>query len=120
MALPSLTFAVTDYPSGSDQTFTKIVVYGTLTIGAGGLYATNGLPLTFAGADFAPISPDNGVPTWTWFYSPSTGFEYKYDPTHQTLRIYEQGTVAGALPELANAASVTADTVYFQAVFNKS
>lgn len=120
MPLPTLTFTVGDYPAGKDQTHSKVVVFGSLTIGAGGLYQTNGLPLSFAGAEFEPISPDQSVPVWADFYSPSTGFVYRYDPTHQSLRIWEQTTVAGPLVELANGASVTADTVLFQAIFNKS
>ena len=119
MALPALTMTVSDYPAGKDQTFSKVVAYGTLAIGAGGLYQTNGLPLSFTGYEFAPINTASTNPVWAQFYSPSTGFLYRYDPVNLTLRIYEQTTVAGPLVELANAASVTADTVYFKAEFNK-
>ncbi|MGH7442577.1 MAG: hypothetical protein ACREKE_07900 [bacterium] len=120
MALPTLSLTINDYPSGKDQTHSKVQVFGQLGIGTGGLYQTSGLPLSFAGYEFAPVSPDQAIPVFATFYSASTGFEYAYDPVHQTLRIYEQGVTAGPLPELASGASVTADTVYFQLIFNKS
>lgn len=120
MALPALTFNVLDYPSGKDSTASKIGVFGSLTIAAGGLYQTNGLPLSFAGAEFEPISVDNAVPVWASFYSPASGYLYFYDPVHQSLRIFENAGAAGPLAELANGASVAADTAYFQAMFNKS
>lgn len=120
MALPVLTFAVSDYPSGKDQTHSKIKVYGTLGIAAGGAYQANGLPLDFAGAEFSPISPDEANPVWAELYSPSSGYVYRYDPVHQTLRIFEEGGTAGPLLELTAAASVAADTLQFVAEFNKS
>lgn len=117
MALPTLTVAVNAFPAGREVTLDKSHVYGTITIGAGGAYQTNGLPLAFSGVEFFESPGALAAPVWVQLYSASSGFQYEYDPTHGTIRIFEQTTVAGPLVELANSASVTADTVQFAATF---
>ncbi|MGH9439250.1 MAG: hypothetical protein ACRD22_15475, partial [Terriglobia bacterium] len=93
---------------------------GTLGIAAGGLYQTNGLPLSFSGSEFAPIGTDGSEPVWAEFASPSSGIVYRFDPTYITLRIFVGGpAVSDPLAELASGASVTADTLNFKADFNK-
>lgn len=118
MALPTLTVAVNAFPAGREVTLDKSHVYGTITIGAGGAYQTNGLPLAFSGVEFFESPGALAAPVWVELYSAATGFVYRYDPAHGTIRIYEGGAaVSTPLAELANLASVTADTVQFAATF---
>ncbi|MGH9535482.1 MAG: hypothetical protein ACRD2E_11560 [Terriglobales bacterium] len=120
MALPVLTFAVNDYPAGKDQTHSKVIAYGTLTITTGGSYVTGGIPLSFTGYEFAPIATGTGEPIFAQFQSPTSGYQYVFDSTNQTLRIFEgAAAVSEPLAELANNASVAADVLQFRAEFNK-
>lgn len=118
MAQATVTVSVAAFPDGREATLDKSHVYGTFAVSTG-TYVTNGLPVTFGGNDFFESPGALASPTFVMAYSAATGFQYFYDPVHGTLRIYEQGTAAGPLPELGNGANVTADTVYFHAVFHR-
>jgi len=110
MATTVPTYAQSAAPKGDELTQTKSHSYGTVTIPAGGTYVTNGLPLTFSGPDlqFASLTP-----IWGDFNSTS-GLIYVWDLAHSTIRIfYVFGT------EVANGATVNADSVQAHFVFNR-
>src|SRR5690348_14781320 len=115
MATATTTVAVNAFPTGVDETGRFGHLYGTITIGSGGTYVTNGLPVTWGVAQ--NVFAD--APFFCTAFSLSTGFAYAYDATHNTLRIFEQNATTGGLAELANAASVTADTLQFHATFKR-
>ncbi len=111
MALPALTVTVNPFPTGRDKTQMNLIVKGNIAIAAGGLYQTNGLPIALSGPEILTSKQ----PNWGEVYSPSSGYVYRFDPVNQTLRIYIMGAaVSDPLAELANGASVGADTVVFR------
>ena len=116
MGLPALTTTINPYPAGRDKTQKSQVYKGTVVIGSGGQYQTNGLPWTLSSGGAAVLTA--GLPNWVEMYSATTGYIYFYDPVHQSIRIYQSGVEsasAAPLAELGNGASVTTDTVYFRA-----
>ena len=125
MANATATLPVNPFPAGRDHTQYRSYVYGVCALSSGGTYVTNGIPLTWTAmqdgnlANAKPFIGDWG-PTQTqpqdaWFYSAlSSGYSYVFDKTHNTLRIFSGST------ELANGASITADTINFAAEFLKN
>lgn len=111
MALPTLTFTVNPFPTGRDKTQMNLILKGTIGIASGGDYQTLGLPIALVGPEILTSKQ----PNWGEVYSPSTGYVYRFDPVNQTLRIYTGASaVSEPMAELANGASVAADTVYFR------
>ncbi len=93
MALPSLTTTINPFPSGRDKTQKWQIYKGKIAIGSGGLYATNGLPFALSGAAVLTTTPID----WMEMYSLTTGFIYKWDPVHQTIRVYEGASGSGTI-----------------------
>ena len=93
MALPSLTTTINPFPSGRDKTQKWQIYKGKVAVGSGGLYATNGLPFALTGAAVLTSTPID----WMEMYSLTTGFIYKWDPVHQTIRVYEGASGSGTI-----------------------
>ena len=93
MALPSLTTTINPFPSGRDKTQKWQIYKGKVAVGSGGLYATNGLPFALSGAAVLTSTPID----WMEMYSLTTGFIYKWDPVHQTIRVYEGASGSGTI-----------------------
>jgi hypothetical protein len=117
MATATLVTTVNAFPTGIDQTGRFGHLYGTIAIGTGGTYVTNGLPADWAVEEniYTP-----GTPFIAFGYSIDSGFVYTYDPTNDTWRIFQQDGTTGGLTEIANGASVTQDTVQFHATFQRA
>lgn len=118
MAEATLTLTVNGSPNGVDNTQRHQVLFGIAALSAGGTYATDGIPVAFAFLDQegGVFIPDFNTltPVWAQFQSLAGGtYQYLYDPTHGTLRIYQAGV------ELANAAAITVDTIGCRLEFNK-
>jgi hypothetical protein len=100
-----------------DNTQRSQILKGEAALSAGGTYATDGVPFTwsFVSGDTGGVFIPNFntlTPSWTELQSLAGGtYQYLYDPTHGTLRIYQAGV------ELDNAAAITADTIGFRAEF---
>ena len=116
MADATATVTVNAFPTGVDQTARFSHLYGTIAISTGGTYITNGLPLSWD-SEFNVYTP--GVPFQAYFYSIDSGFVYTWDNTNETIRIFQSAGSAAPLVEIANGASVTADTVQFHAIFTR-
>ena len=106
------------YPTGVANVLGGILRSGTLAFTAGN-YVTDGIPVTFQ-TGVAGVR-QNVKPPFAQVESPSSGYVYRYDPGHGTIRIFQGGAaVSEPLAELANAtalpAGVTGDTVYFTAL----
>lgn len=113
MAQATVSFSLGNYPDGVDQTFEKVHIYGTITVVSPSnayTYVTNGLPITFLSAQILVATPQ---PFWGEVESFTSLLTYRFDPTHQTIRIYASGT------EVANGAAVTADTALAHFVINR-
>ena len=93
MSLPSLTTTINPFPSGRDKTQKWQIYKGQIAIGSGGLYATNGLPFALSGAAVLTSTPID----WMEMYSLTTGFTYRWDPVHQTIRVYEGASGSGTI-----------------------
>ncbi len=111
MATPALTTTINSYPNGHSRQQNTDVYKGTIAIASGGTYPANGLPWTLSGDQ---VTTDK-TPHWGEGYSISSGYVYRFDPTHQTWRIFVTGTAANdPLNELATSGTVAADTIYFR------
>jgi len=126
MAAATATLKVDVFPKGVDNTQRRTIIHGICALSAGGTYVTNGIPLNWGTMQDANLNnttnfiipnvgPTQTQPDPAYFFSKTgaTGYTYVYDGTHNTLRIWNGGT------ELANAASITADTIGFEAEFQK-
>lgn len=112
MATASCTFTPNSFPKGHIEHLDSRTLVGTIAIGASpGTYVTNGLPLTSASAQaYSENTPFTGE------IHGISGYQYLYDPTNGTVRIYQQDGTTGALTEIANgvaiAAGISGDTIY--------
>lgn len=118
MANSTATPTVNNYPFGVDAEMQAIDLFGTIAIAAGS-YPANGIPINFsgikAGANGAPKGPAR-------IESASSGFIYRHDIAHGTVRIFVTGTAANdPLNEVATTtpAAVVSDTITFQVTLNK-
>ncbi len=112
MATASCTFTPNAFPKGHIDHLDSRDLVGTLAIGASpGTYVTNGLPLTSASAQAYSAN----APFWGEIHGIS-GFQYLFDPTNDTVRIFQQDGTTGALTEIGNGvaipAGVSGDTIY--------
>jgi hypothetical protein len=126
MSQAVVTAKINPFPSGVDNTQRHIVLFGTLSIGAG-TYVTGGLPVSFIN----PATDSSAGPLWVEIASTqgstnaysyqTTGFSPPLSPplagNTGTLHIFVAGT------ELTNGATVpagaTSDILAFRAEFNK-
>lgn len=118
MATSTVTVTLNSYPTGVANVVGGILISGTLAFGAGD-YVTNGLPVTLQ--ESVAGARQNVTPPFAAIESPSSGYVYRWDPGHGTVRIFIGGAaVSDPLAELANGtalpAGVTGDTVYFTAL----
>jgi hypothetical protein len=116
MATATATFTVAAYPNGVDNTQRRQKLTGTVALNVGGLYATNGIPLTwkFLSAEGGSFIPNFSAtkPSWAEFLSQAAQpSSYVYDPVHNTMRI------ALANVELEDGDAIPADTIGFEAEF---
>ena len=118
MADATATVTVNAFPTGVDQTARFSHLYGTIAISTGGTYVTDGLPVTWDVAENI-YSGNSGNPFYADMWG-LAGFLYVYDLTNNTIRIFQSAGSAAAFAELANGASVTADTLAFHAVFQRA
>lgn len=114
--MSDLLLTVNGYPNGVDNTQRRQILNGIAAIAGGTVYAADGLPFTweFEDASGGAFVPDfqTATPVWVEFHSLAGGtYQYLYDPTHGTLRIYQAGV------ELAAGAAIAADTIGFRAEF---
>ena len=122
MANATATASLNAFPNGRDLTLNHIHALGTITVAAGD-YPADGIPLSFGIDGLIPADTSSFVIGRA--DSPSSGFIYRMDSVNQTLRIFTTGTASGdPLNELTSGgavpAGVTGDTIYFDAVFNRS
>lgn len=120
MANATASVAVTAFPDGYDNTLSHQWYLGTITVAAGN-YPANGIPLTFNTADFLT----SNTPTFGEILSASSGYTYRFDPTHQTVRIFVQGAAAtDPMAEMTTGAAVpagvTGDTIRFHLMFRRN
>lgn len=124
MATATVAVTVNSFPAGVDQTGRFGHLYGSgiggggIAIGTGGTYVTGGLPVTWDVPENI-YSGNSGNPIYADLWGLS-GFQYVYDSTNNTIRIFQSAGSAAAFAELANGASVTADTLAFHAVFQRA
>jgi hypothetical protein len=116
MATATVTLTVNAYPNGVDNTQRRQTLDGVLALNTGGLYATDGVPLTwtFLSEEGGAFIPDfeTAVPVYTDIKTLEGGlYAYWYDTVHKTLRI----SLAG--DELEDGDAITADTIGFHAEF---
>lgn len=113
-----ITATINNYPAGLSRQQNVTDVYGTLTFS--GNYATGGdafaLP-AIPGYNTGTEAPINV------FVQGISGVEYTYNVSTQKVLVFEQGTAAGPLPQLAAGAypaAVTGDSVTFHAIISNS
>lgn len=109
------------YPAGIINQVGALQLNGTLSFTAG-TYTAGGLPLSFAGLA-AGINPNLG-PASCQIASRSSGYQYVYDLTNKTVRIFEGGAaVSDPLAELGSGSTlpsgVTGDAPQFTATVIK-
>lgn len=115
------TAVLSAYPSGVINLVGALQLNGTLSFSAG-TYTAGGLPLAFATLA-AGTNPNLG-PANCEINSRSSGYQYVYDLTNKTVRIFEGGAaVSEPLAELTSGASlpsgVTGDAPQFTATVIK-
>ena len=94
MANATATFTLNAFPHGRDLHQNHLALVGTIAISASGDYPTNGIPISFVGPEvYTGIAP-----FWGNMYTVSSGLDYRFDPVHQTVRIYDAGTEHTASP----------------------
>lgn len=131
MATAIATVTINAFPSGVDYTKKSVIVRGTIAVQASpATYATGGLSLNFnvlqPVTNFA-IETLSG-PSQVFIDSGAGGlYEYGWNKANNALQIFAASAgVAGSAPfvEFANAtaipASVSGDTIYFEAVFPRN
>lgn len=109
------------YPNGLDVTHRRWLYDGSCTLSISGTYITNGIPISWAMTNAEGGTVIIGAQSWVpckgsvTFKSltGATGYNYEYDDTLGTLRIWSAGT------ELTSGASITTDTISFHAEFSK-
>jgi hypothetical protein len=124
MATATVTVTVNAFPAGVDQTGRFGHLYGSaiggggIAIGTGGTYVTDGLPVTWDVPENI-YSGNSGNPIYVDMWG-LAGFQYVYDSTNNTIRIFQSAGSAAAFAEIANGASVTEDALSFHAVFQRA
>jgi hypothetical protein len=100
------------------------VLQGNATLSATSTYITNGLPLVWTGlknTGGATVFPQSmqTVPYDVDFRSTGgSGYDYIWDSTHNTLRLFTGGTEVATGDDIP--AAVYADTIRFRAYFRKA
>lgn len=118
MANSAATYTPNAFPKGHTDFLDKRGHFGTITISAGN-YVTNGIPVSLAGVLYG--APPN--PFWGYLDSPTSGYSYAFDPTNQSVRVYQCAGSGNPMTELtagsATPAGVTGDTIQAMFVTNK-
>jgi hypothetical protein len=115
MSTSVVTVALNRYPKADDLEINRVHLPGIITIAAGD-YPANGIPISLAGIP----TPPGTVAVKINLESPTSGFIYRYDRAHKTIRIFVQGAGEGdPLEEVATTtpAGVVSDTIDFEAIF---
>lgn len=125
MAVATVVLTVAAFPFGGDAQQRSTILRGTVSGLAGNTYTTNGVPISWqlvsgnAGGRAESVNT-TGLPnpyTVSFFSLGAAGtvpaYTYIYSPTLNTLRIFNGQT------ELANAATITADSVGWYAEFTR-
>jgi hypothetical protein len=118
MSTSTVTLTINPYPNGRSNDFNHVTISGKVAIGAGD-YPANGLPVSWATMD-PPAGPTPIKPAHV--ESVSSGYVYRHDPVHGTIRIFQSAGSAAPLVEIATTTpgGVVSDTIYFDAVFNRA
>ena len=136
MSAATAQLTVAQWPNGIDETQTRVHIYGKCVLLTAGTYPALGVPLNWTATGTDPIAdgnqngavpflgnwgPDQTQPADAFFYSAGgeaatdqVGYGYVFDKTNNTLRITSGGT------ELSTGATITADTINFEAEFPKN
>jgi hypothetical protein len=106
MSNPSASFTPNAFPNGMDQTLGHVRLEGYLTVapGTSGVYQANGVPISF-NSNMAGYNP---TPFMCWLESQNYGYEYKFDPTNQTMHIFQDSQFPGGFPPAVVAGSFAA------------
>ena len=121
MAAATATPTVANHPYGVDNTQRRQILDGTLAISASpATYVTNGLPVSFVNEKLKVVT---ATPAYVDFAG-TGGYQYVYDYTHGTIRIFESTASAAAFTELSNGAAIPAavsgDSIHFHAEFPRA
>jgi hypothetical protein len=116
------TYTINPYPNGIANNFTSQRIKGTVTISSG-TYPTGGYPAPGnANVVWAAGSQEQVKsllpPNELWFQSiahPPSGYEYCWDQTANTMRIFQSAGSAAPMVEISGSvpAGVTGDTIQF-------
>lgn len=118
---------VNSFPNGVDYTQRSEILSGQIVLS--GTYVTGGIPLNWltatngsvTGSKHLPSSNDS-KPYKVWLASAgTTGFEYLWNKTNNTLQIYQNAAVSGPATELPNATALPteiADIIQYEAWFS--
>ena len=132
MAATTATITLFNYPRGVDTTQRRLVINGTIAIGASPLtYATGGIQLSFLGiknADGSSILLDTNsasAPIVVYLQSVAgSGYVYGWNQSANKLQIFTGAAAQSPLTELTNGAtvpaSVSGDVIEFEAQFLKA
>jgi len=103
MSAASCSFSPNSYPYGKDETLNHARLEGTIAVAAG-TYPANGIPVSFV----SNLVSANVSPFVAWLESQSFGWVYKFDPTYQTMHIFQSAQFAGGYPPGVVAANFAA------------